>query len=120
MKQFHIIREGWTSQTCSKCESRNTTRPFQALVICHDCGAHIQADINGAMNIAFKLIKSLKTATALDQWLINPLRASVSPTTSEMAVDAISTSPSGNEISPTVSSRDRTRNHVTKETITIL
>ncbi len=119
LKQFHTIWETWTSKTCSKCGSQNTIRPFQSLIICQDCGVHIQADINGAMNIAFRLIKSLKHLTALDHWLIKPLPASESPTTSVMAVDAISTSPSGYDISPTVSRRDRTRNHAKKESLPI-
>ncbi len=114
LKQFHTIRESWTSKTCSKCGSRDTRRPFQSLVICQDCGANIQADINGAMNLAFKLIKSSKQLTALDHWLIKPLRASVSPTTSVMAVGAISTPSSGNDTSPTVSRRSRTRNPAKK------
>ncbi len=110
LNRCHTVRENWTSQTCSKCGSLDITRPFQALVICQDCGANIQADINGAMNLAFKLITSLKQLTALDHWLINPLRASASPTTSVTAVDAISPSNNGNDISPPVVRRDRIRN----------
>ncbi|MFX0206961.1 MAG: zinc ribbon domain-containing protein [Candidatus Hodarchaeota archaeon] len=114
VKQFHTVRESWTSKTCSKCGARDTNRPFQSLVICQKCGANIQADIKCAMNIAFKLIKSLKQLTALEHWLINPLRANISPTTSVMAVGAISTPSSGNETSPTVSRRSRTRNPAKK------
>jgi putative transposase len=113
-KQFHTVRESWTSKTCSKCGSRDTRRPFQSLVICQECAANIQADINGAMNLAFKLIKSFKKVTALDHWLIKPLRASVSPTTSVMAVGAISTPSSGNDTSSTVFRRSRTRNPAKK------
>ncbi|MFX0212325.1 MAG: RNA-guided endonuclease TnpB family protein, partial [Candidatus Hodarchaeota archaeon] len=114
LTHFYTVREDWTSKTCSKCGSTKTSRPFQSLIICQNCSAQLQADINGAMNIAFKLIISLNQLTALDHWLIKPLRASVSPTTSVRVVDTISISPSGYDISPTVSFRDRTRNHATK------
>lgn len=67
-EQFHPIREAWTSITCSRCGSTDTSRPFQALLRCHACGVHLQADENGALNIAFKLIISLDEA-ALDPWL---------------------------------------------------
>ncbi len=66
--QFHPVKEAWTSRTCSRCGSTRTSRPFQALVICLACGRHLQADENGALNIAFKLIVSLDEAT-LDHWL---------------------------------------------------
>ncbi|MFX0205888.1 MAG: zinc ribbon domain-containing protein [Candidatus Hodarchaeota archaeon] len=112
--QIYTIREGWTSKTCSKCGSCNTRRPFQSLVICQDCGANIQADVNGAMNIAFRLIKSLKQETALDYWLIKPLRVEKYPTESVKAVGVISPPKNGNEISPIVSRGDRTRNPAKK------
>ncbi|MFX0062829.1 MAG: zinc ribbon domain-containing protein, partial [Candidatus Hermodarchaeota archaeon] len=63
------VSEAWTSRTCHRCGSRHTKRPFQALLICEGCGAKHQADINGAMNIALKLIISLLDTTALDHWL---------------------------------------------------
>ncbi|MFW9996751.1 MAG: RNA-guided endonuclease InsQ/TnpB family protein [Candidatus Odinarchaeota archaeon] len=69
--RFVDVPEGWTSKTCYKCGSTDTRRPFQSLLICNSCGANLQADINGAMNIAFKLIISLDEAS-LDQWLTNP------------------------------------------------
>ncbi|MFX0061590.1 MAG: zinc ribbon domain-containing protein [Candidatus Hermodarchaeota archaeon] len=67
------VSEAYTSQTCHKGGSRNTRRPFQSLLICADCGANLQADINGAMNIALRLIVSMLEINALDQWLTNPL-----------------------------------------------
>ncbi len=67
------IPEVWTSRTCTKCGSTNTRRPFQALVICLDCGAQLQADVNGATNIGMKLISLLDEAD-LDHWLTKPLR----------------------------------------------
>jgi IS605 OrfB family transposase len=75
---FHPIREAWTSKTCSRCGSTNTARPFQALLRCHACGVHLQADENGALNIAFKLIVSLDEA-ALDPWLPRRLLAKKYP-----------------------------------------
>ncbi|MFX0091317.1 MAG: zinc ribbon domain-containing protein [Candidatus Hodarchaeota archaeon] len=62
-----------TSQTCHRCDSRQTRRPFQSLLICEDCGAHHQADVNGAINLALRLISSLLQTTALDQWLTKSL-----------------------------------------------
>ena len=70
--RFVPVPESWTSRTCSKCGSTDTHRPFQSLLICRSCRSQLQADINGALNIAFKLIVSLD-GDALDQWLTNPL-----------------------------------------------
>ena len=67
-KRFIPLREAWTSRTCSRCGSHDTTRPFQALLICHTCGVQLPADENGALNIGFKLILSCDEA-ALDHWL---------------------------------------------------
>jgi len=77
--QFLAIPEQWTSKTCSRCGSTETSRPHQALLICHACGAQLQADINGALNIAFKLILLLDE-DVFDQWLTNPLLGRKSPT----------------------------------------
>ncbi|MFX0124717.1 MAG: zinc ribbon domain-containing protein [Candidatus Hodarchaeota archaeon] len=106
MKQFHTVREAWTSKTCSKCGSTNTTRPFQSLVNCQECGANVQADINGAMNIAFRLIKSFKKETTFDHWFTKPLHAEKYPAKSERVVGAISPSINRNEVSPIVYSGD--------------
>jgi len=40
-----------TSRQCSRCGSMNTSRPFQGVFICKDCGYQINADVNGAKNI---------------------------------------------------------------------
>ncbi|MFX0062286.1 MAG: zinc ribbon domain-containing protein [Candidatus Hermodarchaeota archaeon] len=69
--RFRAVKESWTSKTCSKCGSTDTYRPFQALIICQTCDTKLQADINGATNIAMKLILSLDEAS-LDQWLKKP------------------------------------------------
>jgi IS605 OrfB family transposase len=68
LDQFRAVSEGWTSRTCSRCGSTNTRRPTQGLFLCRTCGLQLNADINGAKNIGFKLIKSFD-GTSLDQWL---------------------------------------------------
>jgi IS605 OrfB family transposase len=82
LERFVPVRESWTSKICWKCGSTDTSRPFQSLVICHACGAQLQADINGAMNIGFKLVFSLVDEASLDQWLTNPLLDKKSPSCS--------------------------------------
>jgi len=51
------IGESWTSSTCSRCGSYRTTRPNQPTFICNNCGYQVNADLNGAKNIAKRLIK---------------------------------------------------------------
>jgi putative transposase len=68
LDQFRTVSEAWTSRTCSRCGSTNTYRPTQGLLLCDECGLQLNADINGAKNIGFRLIKSLD-GTSLDQWL---------------------------------------------------
>ncbi len=51
------IGESWTSSCCSRCESYHTIRPNQPTFICHTCGYNLNADLNGAKNIAKRLIK---------------------------------------------------------------
>ena len=60
VKTVGEIRENWTSRTCHKCDSKNTTRPTQSLIICENCGLNYNADVNGAINIAVRYW--LKTA----------------------------------------------------------
>ena len=45
------VDEAYTSKTCSKCGSLNTTRNNQANFKCKDCGYQVNADFNGAKNI---------------------------------------------------------------------
>ena len=45
------IPEAYTSKTCSKCGSRNTSRQKQSLFKCKDCGFSLNADLNGSRNI---------------------------------------------------------------------
>ncbi|MFX0116444.1 MAG: zinc ribbon domain-containing protein [Candidatus Hodarchaeota archaeon] len=68
LDQFQEVSEARTSRTCSRCGSTNTYRPEQGLLLCDECGLQLNADINGAKNIGFRLINSLD-GTSLDQWL---------------------------------------------------
>ncbi len=51
------IGESWTSSICSRCGSFHTLRLDQPTFICHTCGYQINADLNGAKNIARRLIQ---------------------------------------------------------------
>ncbi|MFQ5979435.1 MAG: RNA-guided endonuclease TnpB family protein [Candidatus Heimdallarchaeota archaeon] len=68
LEQFRAVSEAWTSRTCSRCGSTDTFRPTQGLFLCGSCDLQLNADINGAKNIGFRLINSLD-GTSLDQWL---------------------------------------------------
>jgi len=52
VKTIGEIKEHWTSRTCHRCNSKNTSRPTQSQIVCKDCGLHYNADVNGAINIA--------------------------------------------------------------------
>lgn len=45
------IPEAYTSKTCSKCGSLNTSRTNQSNFKCKNCGYYVNADFNGAKNI---------------------------------------------------------------------
>ena len=45
------INPAYTSKTCSKCGSRNTSRLRQEDFVCLDCNFHLNADLNGSRNI---------------------------------------------------------------------
>ena len=65
------VREFWTSITCHRCGHRGI-RPKQSLFICHTCGYRANADKNGAINIARRLITlipSLRDEKGLGSWL---------------------------------------------------
>ena len=51
------VNERNTSKTCSRCNSKNTTRTGQGRFNCHNCNYELNADLNGARNIGKKLIK---------------------------------------------------------------
>ncbi|MFO7837107.1 MAG: transposase [Candidatus Thorarchaeota archaeon] len=69
---FIPVSESWTSITCHKCGHKGV-RPKQSLFICPTCGYRCNADKNGAINIArrvIKLIPSLGDETGLERWLL--------------------------------------------------
>jgi len=53
--RFQVVPESWTSIICWKC-GRKGVRPKQNLFICPTCGNKCNADMNGAINIAGRLI----------------------------------------------------------------
>ncbi len=71
--RFFTIREYWTSRTCHKC-GHIGIRPKQSLFICHTCGYRTNADKNGAINIARRLIRFIPSLrdedNGLGQWLL--------------------------------------------------
>ncbi|MBS3793861.1 MAG: transposase [Candidatus Thorarchaeota archaeon] len=67
---FHAVPENWTSIMCWKCGNKGV-RPKQSLFVCHTCGFRTNADRNGSLNIARRLltlIPSLKDETGLGRW----------------------------------------------------
>ena len=46
-----FVDPAYTSKTCSRCGSRNTSRPVQNSFICNDCEHTLHADLNAARNI---------------------------------------------------------------------
>lgn len=75
--RFRSIPESWTSIMCWKC-GRKGIRPKQSLFICHTCGFKTNADRNGSLNIAHRLIKLIPSLQdeklGLGRWL-SPERA---------------------------------------------
>lgn len=77
--RFQVVPENWTSITCWKC-GRKGVRPKQSLFVCHTCGFRTNADRNGSLNIARRLITlipSLRDEDGLGRWA-TPERGSVS------------------------------------------
>ncbi|MFQ5980855.1 MAG: zinc ribbon domain-containing protein, partial [Candidatus Heimdallarchaeota archaeon] len=68
LDHFQAISEAWTSRTCSRCGSTDTFRPTQGLFLCGDCGRQLNADINSAKNIGFRLINSLDGSAPPRHW----------------------------------------------------
>ncbi len=67
--RVHAVPEAWTSIICWKCGQRGT-RPRQNLFVC-SCGNKCNADKNGAINIAGRLItltESLNSVRGLGKW----------------------------------------------------
>ena len=71
------VSEEYTSQTCSYCKeipskenARKSNRKYRGLYVCKDCNTVINADINGAVNIAKKYLEHLskdRPVVALDR-----------------------------------------------------
>ncbi len=68
--RFRVVPEAWTSIMCWKCGTKGT-RPKQNYFVCPSCGHQTNADRNGAINIAGRLImltKSLHSVRGLGKW----------------------------------------------------
>jgi transposase len=68
--RFQVVPENWTSIMCWKC-GRKGVRPKQTLFVCPTCGNKCNADKNGAINIAARLItltKSLHSVRGQGKW----------------------------------------------------
>ena len=68
--RFRIVPENWTSIICWKCGSKGR-RPKQNYFLCPSCGHRTNADRNGAINIAARLItltESLHNVGGLGKW----------------------------------------------------
>jgi transposase len=68
--RFRVVPESWTSIICWKCGAKGK-RPKQSFFWCPSCGHKTNADRNGAINIAGRLItltKSLHSVRGLGKW----------------------------------------------------
>lgn len=68
--RYRIVPENWTSIMCWKC-GRKGIRPKQSLFVCPTCGNKCNADMNGAINIAGRLITltdSLHSVRGQGKW----------------------------------------------------
>ncbi len=68
--KFQVVPEAWTSIMCWKCGTKGR-RPRQNYFECPSCGHKTNADRNGAINIAGRLItltKSLHSVGGLGKW----------------------------------------------------
>jgi transposase len=69
--RFKIVSEAWTSSLCWKCGSKGR-RPKQNHFVCPTCGHQTNADRNGAINIAARLIMltdSLHSVRGRGKWV---------------------------------------------------
>ncbi len=69
--RFRVVSEAWTSSLCWKCGSRGR-RPKQNHFVCPSCGHQTNADRNGAINIAGRLIMltdSLHSVRGRGKWV---------------------------------------------------
>jgi len=68
--RFRAVPEGWTSIMCWKCGAKGT-RPKQSYFHCPSCGYKANADKNGSINIAARMLtltKSLHSVGGLGLW----------------------------------------------------
>ncbi len=68
--RFQVVSEAWTSIICWKCGSRGR-RPRQSLFCCPSCKHQTNADRNGSINIAARLImltESLHSVKGIGKW----------------------------------------------------
>jgi transposase len=75
--RFKVVPENWTSIMCWKCGHKGH-RPKQNFFVCDTCGHRTNADRNGAINIAGRLItltKSLHSVRGLGKWADSVQRA---------------------------------------------
>ena len=60
------LSERDTSRTCSVCDCLNpNARVHRGLYVCSECGATINADVNGAVNILHKYLQGLEESTGV-------------------------------------------------------
>jgi hypothetical protein len=73
--EVKAVNERNTSKRCSQCGSLNTKRPKQSKPICLDCKAEMDADINGAVNIALCIRNAADgPAETNNDWRYNALK----------------------------------------------
>ncbi len=68
--RFRAVPEAWTSIMCWKCGSKGK-RPKQNYFHCSSCGLKLNADRNGSINIAARMLmltKSLHSVRGLGMW----------------------------------------------------
>lgn len=68
--RFRVVPESWTSIICWKCGSKGV-RPQQNYFNCPSCGLKLNADRNGSINIAARMLmltKSLHSVRGLGMW----------------------------------------------------
>jgi len=74
--RFRAVPEGWTSIICWKCGSKGK-RPKQNYFHCPSCGLQLNADRNGSINIAARMLmltKSLHSVRGLGMWTRSVVR----------------------------------------------
>ena len=79
--RFRVVPENWTSIMCWKCGHKGH-RPKQNYFVCDTCGHRTNADRNGAINIAGRLItltKSLHSVRGIGKWADAVQRAGKRP-----------------------------------------